>query len=71
LLLLFYVPVDRRKEVKRDWRKLHSKELCDLYVPLNIIKIKEEQMRGACGTSIKGEISTKFTSETRNVRGYL
>jgi hypothetical protein len=42
----------KRDEVIGGWRKLHNEELHNLYSPPNIIrmiKIKEDQMDGACG----------------------
>jgi hypothetical protein len=40
-----------RKEVIRDWRKLHNEKLCNLYSSPNIIyddQVKEEEMDGVC-----------------------
>jgi hypothetical protein len=39
-----------RKEVKGDWRKLHSEELHDVHSSLNIMVIKSRKMRWACST---------------------
>jgi len=41
----------RRDELIREWRKLHSEELNDLYSSPNIFsgdKIKKNEMGGAC-----------------------
>jgi hypothetical protein len=38
----------KRDEARREWRKLHNKELSDLYCSPNIFRvIKSRRMRGA------------------------
>jgi hypothetical protein len=46
----------RREEVMGEWRKLHNKEVCDLYSSPRIIRIiKSRVMRGAGHVSRMGE----------------
>jgi hypothetical protein len=46
----------KRDEVKGGWRKLHNKELHDLYSSPNIIRmIKSQKMGEGCSTNCKEE----------------
>ena len=54
----------RRVEVTGEWRKLHNEELNDLYSSPNIIqviKLKKNEMGGACGT---------YEGEERHIQGF-
>jgi hypothetical protein len=48
--------VPKRDEVMGEWRKLHNKELCDLYSSPSIIRIiKSRRMRWAGNVARVGE----------------
>jgi hypothetical protein len=52
----------KRDEVTGEWRKLHSEELHNIYSSPDIIrqvKIKENEVGGACGTHGRGEKSVQ------------
>jgi hypothetical protein len=52
----------KRDEVTREWRKLHNEELQNLYSSPYIIrqvKVKANEVGGACGTHGKGEKSVQ------------
>jgi hypothetical protein len=41
----------KRDEVTGEWRKLHNKELHDLYSSPSIIRVEEDEMGGPCSTN--------------------
>jgi hypothetical protein len=48
----------KRDEVTGEWRKLHNEELHDLYSSpyiVRVIKIKNNEMGGACSADGRGE----------------
>ena len=45
----------KRDEVTREWRKLHSEELNDLYFSLNIVRVIKSRMREAGHAARMGE----------------
>ena len=46
----------KRDEVTGEWRKLHNKELSDLYSFSNIVRVVEKnEMGGECGAYGRGE----------------
>jgi hypothetical protein len=49
-----------RDDVTREWRKLHSQGLHNLYSSPDIIKqVKANEVGGACGTNGRGEKSVQ------------
>jgi hypothetical protein len=38
----------KRDEVSGEWRKLHNEELNHIYFSLNIVRIEDNKMGGAC-----------------------
>jgi len=54
------------KREKGQWRKLHNRELCNLYSSLNIIRtIKSRRMRWTQHVACIGKMSSKY----RNLEG--
>jgi len=52
----------KKVEIIREWRRLHNKELYDLYCPDIILVIKSRRMRWARNIArvVRGEVHTVF-----------
>jgi hypothetical protein len=52
----------KKDEIIREWRRLHNKELYDLYWPDIILVIKSRRMRwaGNIARVVRGEVHTVF-----------
>ena len=50
-----------RNEVTREWRKLHSVELNEMYSSLSIVRVMKSRMIGACSV---------YGGEERYIQGF-